>query len=278
LSGFFLHRQARYDTASERLEESIEILRGLGRKGELSASLYALGESLSIRGQREMARPILEEAVAVSREVHHTNLPMILTYLGIISREEGDYAGARAYMEEALVVARSFGSTSFESVALNSLGDLARLQGDYERARRLYDQLMSGSLKNIALFTRPGQLHNQAYVAHHFGDDDKARRQFNEAIHMYRDMGDPRGVAECVAGLAALEAESNPGKATRLLSAAIARAEDMGSRLSSSNDGEYERTLKTIHARLDEPTFKTAWEEGKRMSLDEAVACATENS
>ncbi len=275
LAGFFLHRQARYDAASERLQASIEILRGLERKGELSAALYALGESLSIRGQRETARPILEEALALSREINHTNLPMILTYLGIIAREEGDYVGARARMEEALESARSFGSESFESVALNSLGDLARLEGDYEKAGRLYDQLMSKPLRNVALFTRPGQLHNQAYVAHHFGDDARAIRQFKDAIDMYRDMGDPRGIAECVAGIAVLEAEPAPERATRLLAAAMATVESMGSRLSSSNQGEYDRALAAIHARLDESAFNAAWEEGTRMTLDEAVECGT---
>lgn len=275
LAGFFLHRQAQYEAASERLKESIEILRELGRKGELSAALYALGESLSVRGQREEARPVLEEALEVSREINHTNMPMILTYLGILAREEGDYAGARARLDEALAVAGSFGSVSFQSVALNSLGDLARLEGDYERAGKLYDQLMSMALRNVARFTHPGQLHNQAYVAHHFGDDTKARRQFNEAITLYREMGDPRGVAECVAGLAVLEAESNPVKATRLLAAAMTTVESMGSRLSSSNQREYDRALAAIHAELDEADFQAAWDEGRATSLDEAVACAT---
>lgn len=95
---------------------------------------------------------------------------------------------------------------------------------------------------------------------------------------MYRDMGDPRGVAECVAGLAVLEAESNPVKATHLLAAAMATAESIGSPLSSSNQGEYDRALAAIHARLDDSAFNAAWEAGKFMTIDEAVACATEHA
>jgi tetratricopeptide (TPR) repeat protein len=160
------------------------------------------------------------------------------------------------------------------SVALNSLGDLSRLEGDYERAGLLYTEVARNAREHGAVFTRPGLLHNLAYVAHHVGEDERARSQFEEALSLYRDMGDRRGVAECVAGIATLETESNPRNATHLLSAALAAAEAMGSRLSSSNRGEYDRALAALHAALDETDFLTAWEKGRSMSLDEAMRCA----
>lgn len=274
-AGFFLHRVGRYEEAEAYLEQAIEIWRELGRSEELSAALYIRGESLSARGHPGESKTALEEALGVSTTSKYSNRPMILTYLGILARDEGDYVTARTYLEEAKAAALELGHPSYMSVALNSLGDLARLEGDYERAGLLYREVETKARENGAVFTRPGLLHNNAYVAHFMGEDERARHQFEEALHLYRDMGDRRGMTECVAGLATLETESDPRKAACLLSAALGAAEAMGSRLSSSNQGEYDRALAALHAALDEADFLAAWEEGRSMSLEEAIRCAT---
>jgi hypothetical protein len=97
-----------------------------------------------------------------------------------------------------------------------------------------------------------------------------------EALNVYRDRGERRGMAECVAGIAVLEAAADPGRAARLLTAALTAAESMGSRLSSSNQREYDEALASIRTRLDQASLEEARQAGQAMTLDDAVALATQ--
>jgi predicted ATPase/class 3 adenylate cyclase len=276
-AGYFISRLGQYEVATRRLEEAVSILRELGRKRELSTSLFMLGELTAQRGEGRAARSILEEALTVSRQMENQrNVPLALIFLGVLSREEGDHPGARAHMEEALTLARRSGNKVGAAGALNGLADLARLEGDYDHAESLYQQSARLAQETGVLFTRAGIVHNLAYIAHHRGNDVRARRGFVEAIDLFRDLGDPRGIAECVAGIAVLDAHSDPVLSTHLLAAAFHVAESMGTRLSSSNQAEYEGALAAIRAQLDESSFQAARQEGRSMSLEEAVARAIE--
>jgi predicted ATPase/class 3 adenylate cyclase len=276
-SGFFHHRRARDEPATQRLKAAAQIWRTLeGRKKELSATLYFLGERLAWRGHRDAARRMFEEALAESQESDGGNAPMALTSLGILAREAGDYDLARSYVEEGLKTARSQGNVAYSSIALNSLADLARVEGDYERAGALYQEALRLSESAGVVAPRAGLLHNLAYVAHHQGNDAQARLQLMEALNVYRDRGERRGMAECVAGIAVLEAAADPGRAARLLAAALTAAESMGSRLSSSNQREYDEALASIRTRLDQASLEEARQAGQAMTLDDAVALATQ--
>jgi predicted ATPase/class 3 adenylate cyclase len=275
VAGFFLFRVGKYEKAATLLEESVGILRELDQVRELSTALYMLGELTATRGQGARARPIIEEALAVANQVENDKTaPMALTFLGILSREQGDYAGAHQYMEKALDVASRLGHESYSAIALNGLGDLARIQGHDDAAESFYLRSAELSTQIGLVFPRAGLLHNRAYIAHHRGDDEAARAGFKEALDLFRELGDPRGVAECVAGMAVLDAEGHPQRAARLLAAAFSTAESMGTRLSSSNQTEYDAAMAVIHAHLDGADFQSAWAEGRAMSLDDAVAYA----
>jgi tetratricopeptide (TPR) repeat protein len=277
-SGFFLHRVARSEPATERLQAAAEIWRELpGHERELSTALYALGEHLAWQGRRAEAKHVFEEALSTGRTSGATNAPMVLTHLGILAREDGNYVQARTYMEEGLSVAREMDSQIYVTIALNSLADLARLSGDYEHAEALYLEAMNLSESAGMVNTRPAFLHNLAYVAHHRGNDVQARRQFIEALEFFRDRGDRRGMAECVAGIAVLDAEVDPVRAARLLAAATAAAETLGSHLSSSNQAEYDRAREIIRTELGDGSFRAAWDQGRALPLERAVLQARES-
>jgi predicted ATPase len=273
-AGFFLHRLQRWERAAKRIEEAAEIFRAVDHRQGLSQTLFVMAELLAERGQSTSARSALEEALAAGGR-EGVLAPILLTYLGILAREDGDTVTAHAYIEEGLEVSRKLQHEAHAAVPLMALADLARLEGEYDQAAALYQETWRLEGGEAAGFHRPPLLHNLAYVAHHQGDDALARQQFTEAIQMYREMGDIRGVAECVAGCAVVVAAADPARATRLLAAALAAAEDIGARLSSSNKGEYDRALATVHAQLDDTAFDAAWAEGRGMSLETAVEYAT---
>lgn len=258
----------------KRIEEAADIFRACDDLQGLIPTLAILSQVLAERGERSPARSVAEEALTRGGR-DSAVAPILLTSLGILAREDGDTASARAHMEEGLQVARTFPHRAHAAVPLMALADLARLEGDYERAAALYEETVHLEGTEGGVFTWPPMLHNLAYMSHHRGDDALARQQFTEALGLFREMGDLRGVAECVAGLAVIDAAVQPARAARLLAAARAAIENLGLRLSSSNQGEYDQALAAIHASLDDTAFEAAWAQGRAMSLETAVEYAT---
>ena len=62
--------------------------------------------------------------------------------LGIVAREQGDYAAARTYLEQALELDTRLGNPLGQANALGNLGIVAREQGDYAAARTYHEQAL----------------------------------------------------------------------------------------------------------------------------------------
>ncbi len=59
-----------------------------------------------------------------------------------VALEQGEYAEAQAYFEQALRSYRQVGDRYNEGAALGKLGDVAFQQGDYQAARIYYEQAL----------------------------------------------------------------------------------------------------------------------------------------
>jgi hypothetical protein len=85
-------------------------------------------------------------------------------------------------------------------------------------------------------------------------------------------MGEPFATADCLLGLACLaSAVGEAQKATRLFSAQEALREAIG--ITPSGDRALSGcTRATLHEQLGEDAFAAAWENGRAVPLDDAVA------
>ena len=96
-----------------------------------------------------------------------------------------------------------------------------------------------------------------------------------EAYRIRRELGERGEVVDILSRLAAVLAEAGkPGTATRLLSSSEALREEIGATFQPWDTERFEKTLATIHAQLDEARFAEAWEQGRTLTADEAVALA----
>lgn len=92
---------------------------------------------------------------------------------------------------------------------------------------------------------------------------------------MRRQLGERRGVAESLEGLASLAAAGGkPERAVRLLGAAEALREAIGTPLPPSDRPDYERSVSTLQQRLDQRLFTTTWAEGRAMTPEAAMEYA----
>ena len=79
--------------------------------------------------------------------------------------------------------------------------------------------------------------------------------------------------------LAALAAATeNVERSARLLGASVELLKKVGARMESDDRMVYERAVVSTHAQLDEESFARAWEEGRAMSMEQAVEYALAES
>jgi predicted ATPase/DNA-binding SARP family transcriptional activator len=141
LVGFILGFEGDVQTALAHLEEGVALAREIEDPWPLAFCLIRLGEALRV-ADVAAARPILEEAVAVARDAGDKSvLSEGLRELGQLYYAEGDLTTAARVIEEALTEGRAIGSLVFVFLALFQLVIIACLQKNPVKAKSYCDEL-----------------------------------------------------------------------------------------------------------------------------------------
>ena len=99
-----------------------------------------------------------------------------------------------------------------------------------------------------------------------------------EGLRIRREEGDVQHQLDGLSRLAAINARAgNFELAARLFSGSLHLHEELGMEVPLYRERRNEETLALIHAELDGEPYEEAWEQGKRLTLDEAVALALES-
>ena len=157
-----------------------------------------------VRGYLAEAYAWYTGLLAVEGEVPSGLRADLLSAVGAMAWQKGDYAAARGYHETALEIRRTADDRLNIGSSLINLGTVDFDQGDYEAARQRFEEGLAirrelGSPKSVA-----SALHNLAAVAEAVGDHDRAWQLFDETVQVYRRLGDPWGMAMSTSDLAAI--------------------------------------------------------------------------
>ncbi|HEX9438952.1 MAG TPA: tetratricopeptide repeat protein, partial [Roseiflexaceae bacterium] len=269
-----------HTTASPLLAELMSLADELDDPAMRAAMLFNSGRgALLQQGDYRAARPQLEQSLRVFRALGDTwQIAQLVIDLGLVALYEGDGAAARAWYEEGLSLARALKDRALIALALNNLGEVARWQGDYDQAAVIYTESLQlhqdvGNKPEI-----PRLLHNLGYVALRLGDTAQAQTHFWHSLDLFRELGIARGVAEGLAGLAAVAAiEGQPERAARLWGAAEALHETIGTPTWPADGIEHDRYQKIVRTQLDERTFAAAWAAGRALTPEQVIAEALDN-
>lgn len=264
-----------FEVGRAQLEESLTIWQELNDARGMARALAELAVIVAAQGDVLHARALNEESLALARAVgDRSYVALALHSLGILASQEGDEAGARSRLEESRAVWQQLGNLGMLSLASNSLGDLARSRGRLAEAATYYMESLALAEESATRHMQAVYRHNLGHATHRLGDRDEARALFTQALSLFRELGDQRGMVECVAGLAGLLADLEPERAVRLHAAASAIVSAMGSRLNPSNGADYDYALAIARARLGNHAFDVAWADGRSMTLEQAIADA----
>jgi predicted ATPase len=275
-AGVLASFQGDYVSAQAFHEESLAIRRKLNSSQGIADSLHNLAIVVRMRGDYAKARALTEESLAIRRALGNKSvIAASLNNLGNIAALQGDYAAARTLYAECLALRQALGDERGVALLLNNLGLVTEQQGDNAAARVLFEKSLTSFRKLGSKQSLLEPLNNLGRIVRKQGDYALAPPLFYESLTIGQEIDAKPDMAEAlkeVAGLAAAQGEFK--RAARLWGVAEALREAIGAPLPPDERPDYEREVAHVRAQLDEAAFKAAWQEGRVMTLEEAVAFA----
>jgi predicted ATPase/DNA-binding winged helix-turn-helix (wHTH) protein len=251
------------------------------RTRERANVLKAAGVLAFYQGDYRAARALYEESLAIRRELgDRSGISGSLNNLGNVAVEQGDYPTARALYEESLAIARELGDRFGIAVSLNNLGTVAFLQCDYPAARTLHEESLVigrelGNPHSISM-----ALSNVGHVALEQGDYPTAGALYEESLVIRRELGDRIGILYALEGLAAVLASLRESlRAARIWGATERLRAEIGTPRPQNEMPGYDRYVAAARiASGDDAAFDSAWQEGRCLTLDQAIDLALAKS
>jgi len=232
-------------------EEALVLFRERGdRRGEALAQFH-LGEASSVAADVKKNEHLLDE----SRRL---------------------YRDAQPFFDRAIELAEEVGDEHYALLAMYMLAYTQIELGEPERGRILRERVLERA--RVAGNDYVEALTLGGLVRFAFAEDrlDDALRLLRESMRIWFRLGELSRVAvmlgRCAHALARL---GDAKRATQLLARSLALFDEIGSRIPWT-DPENEQTLTAIRKELDESAFGEAWEQGTRLTVEEAVALAVD--
>jgi non-specific serine/threonine protein kinase len=229
--------------------------------------------------QGDFARSIAhsEEGMAIARAAGYVfGEARALVGLGITAEWQGELDRAASLYAESLALMRGLGEPErlphWTVLPLANLGDLALLRGDTAQATAFAGEAVERWRRVGYVWGIAQALGTVAAAASERGDQARAASLYDETLTHWLACDDGRGIAGTIAGIAAVaRARGQLERAARLLGAAWGLGDALGVRF-LGHHLYAERILAAVRSRLDEASFAAAWEAGRSLSLEEAVA------
>jgi non-specific serine/threonine protein kinase len=275
-AGALAEQQGDFHVAKALLDESLALYRELGDRKGIAVALSSLGAVAGDSGHFDEARRCYEESSAIYRELgENVQVGRFLNNLGVVAQEQGDDQAASDFYLQSLKIHRESSQKDGVGTVLCSLGRMACLRGDLASARSCLEESLAIARELGDPWATAMSLANLAIVAEEEGDRFGSLALSRECLRLRRDQGDRLGIAWSLGGIAATSSRTEPHAAARLWGRAERLHQELGSPLPPRNRTSYERLVAAARVRLgDDAAFERAWQQGRAMTLEQAVAFA----
>ncbi|HSH77655.1 MAG TPA: tetratricopeptide repeat protein [Herpetosiphonaceae bacterium] len=259
--------------------EAVALAEAAGDAGNpmLILALGGLASGTEAMGDYQTTFAIQERAIQLYRDSSAPSfyLGMSLFVQGGTAIELGDYATARALLDESLTLAREAGDAFRIAHILNTFGNLARCEQKYAEAQTAYEHSVALLRELGATRDLTSPLQNLGYTCLHLGDVERAHALFSESLALHQAQQNTPGMAEGLIGFAAIAVVRGlPAAGLRLLAAAVAIGAQRAKSSWAATRMEYEHYLALARAQVTEAEFQAEQTAGQALSLDEAIEYA----
>jgi len=260
-------------------EEVLALPASSGRTAERARALTALAGLAYWQEDVPATRRAYEEALAIARELRDRSAVAEGIYnLAYVPAYEGDTAGSVAMFEESRTLFGDLGIRRGVADSLWALGILARLQGDLPRSRILAEESLAIHRELGDRFGTTDALHTLGRTALAQDDLATAAASFLEALDNDEEIGNRTGMAIVLDNLAAkASVEGHHLRALRLAGASEAIKETAGGHAPPPLI-DLPDPRQAAREALGDAAVTAAWEEGRAMTLDQALAYARQET
>src|SRR5579871_1302549 len=166
-----------------------------------------LGLGVLIRNQGDFASALVryEQSLEMFRKVGDKwGIAASLGNLGHVALAHGNYDGAQAYYEEGLAIRRDIGDKLDIAVSLNSLGGLAQQRGDHASAWTYMSEALLIYRAHQHLWGIPATLYGLGNLERDRRDFVAARTYHKESLQMFQEIVDKQSIAASLEAFASL--------------------------------------------------------------------------
>jgi non-specific serine/threonine protein kinase len=241
--------------------------------GARAAAYHWLGSIAAEQGDFDVAEASMEEALALWRGLgDRWGEARTLFVFGGLAEYRGDDARAIARYEESLERYRELGATTWCGRLLENLGDAAYRRGDVGQAAVFAEEALRLSRAEGTSISAAAALVGVAQAACAGGDLDRALVSLRESLELAAELGYHKGISDALVGFAAVATTTGrTTDAARLLGAATAMRDAVGG-MRFLHEAQYRRTLEGATNGLTPEAFAAAWEAGRSLSAEAAIA------
>ena len=265
--------QCDYAAAVRRLEAALRLYRELADPRGIASSLQVLGSVAREQGRYARAVELHAESLAIAEAAEDRwAAASARSYLAFASWLQRDFAQAIEQAGTALATFRDLGDVEGVAWSLINLGTVARYQGDGERASALLTESLSlsegiGFQEGIAWSVE--QLGLLAAV----DGDPAAVSLLRRSLEVHRELRDRWRMSSVLEDLSALAlAQGHPLQAARLLGAAEAMRDAIGTVIAPSERLQHNQTTAAVRTALGDEAFDAALRRGLLATSEELAA------
>ncbi len=267
--------QGDFAEARRCYEEALLMRSHLGDRAGEASTLTNLAMVSQQEGDFVSARRQTERCLAIQQELGDIGLLSVsVASLGNILRQMGETEAAQPYLKEAVRLNRELGDRAGEANALNLLGISYYEAGDLSEARLACRQALAINRELGIRWEAGHNLNNLAQIARREGDLKEAESLYGESLTQSFAAGAPREIAQCLYNWASMDASRGRGPRAACLLGATERTLTTVGTLERQDIDELTALLR---ADLGEAVLVAEFERGWTMTLEQAVAMATQN-
>ena len=261
-----------FSRAQKLFEESLEISLRIDFESGIAFALNNLGNIELIRGNIQKAEKLISESLAINRSSGNKHrIAFSLDSIGNVMTEKGSLEEAQKYLEESLELTREVGDKSGITYALTNLSSIAFRRGNIEQAQNYTEE----SLKmRIELGDKNGiaySLFNLGEIYYRRKKYDKAREYHSESLSLRLEIHDKHGIAVSMLSFSEiLINEKEFSASAKILGASENILKSLGMDEVTKEFIKLKRLISELTVKLSPEEFKKYYEEGNKLSLEEA--------
>jgi len=244
--------------------------------------LFGAGNLAWHNGDSVQSRQLYRRALALSREIgDKDNEAWAKIYYAVqtstienMSQQDAFEASWRM-SEEALAIFMELGDKPGLAQAFNIQGEIAKVAGDNKLARQSYEASLAVSLETGETIRQIMIMSNLSMIAYNEGNYQEALDLAHSVLERFVESGTRQGIITALWNIAGpLSMLGQPVKAAWLLGASAALIKEMGAADHPTDHAQVAQYTEEVRAQLGETAFQVAWDEGRAMTLKQAVAYA----